>query len=49
MRECVTVSRTVELRTMLLTQQGRSQLIALLIADDTYPLYGEVELNPPQV
>jgi putative ABC transport system permease protein len=48
MRERGTVSRTVELRTMLLTQQGRSQLIELLSADDTYPLYGEVELNPPQ-
>ena len=41
-----TVSRVVELRTMLRTGSGRAQLIELLSADDAYPLYGEVLLEP---
>ena len=40
------VSRVVELRTMLRTENGRAQLIELQSADDTYPLYGSVELRP---
>lgn len=48
MAERGTLSRTLELRTMMLAPQGRSQLVALLSADDTYPLYGEVALKPPQ-
>lgn len=42
-----TVSRTIELRTMLRTESGRAQLIELVSADEAYPLLGEVELNPP--
>ena len=41
-----TVSRLVELRTMLRTADGRAQLIALQSADARYPLYGEVTLAP---
>lgn len=41
-----TVSRVVELRTMLRTGSGRAQLIELLSADDAYPLYGEVLQEP---
>lgn len=41
------VSRMVELRTMLLTTDGRAQLIELQGADKHYPLYGEVTLDPP--
>ncbi len=41
-----TVSRVVELRTMLRTEAGRAQLIELLSADAAYPLYGEVVLQP---
>jgi len=44
-----TVSRTIELRTMLRTESGRAQLIELVSADDAYPLLGVVELNPPLV
>ena len=40
------VSRVVELRTMLRTDAGRSQLIELLSADAAYPLYGSVALQP---
>lgn len=42
------VSRLVELRTMLRTDGGRAQLIELQSADERYPLYGEVALAPPQ-
>jgi len=42
-----TVSRLIELRTMLLTANGRAQLIELQSADAAYPLYGEVTLSPP--
>ena len=48
MAERGTLSRTIELRTMLLAPQGRSQLVELLSADTAYPLYGQVEVNPPQ-
>ena len=41
-----TVSRLVELRTMLRTAQGRAQLIELQSTDSAYPLYGEVALSP---
>lgn len=40
------VSRLVELRTMLRTPDGRSQLIELQSVDERYPLYGKVELAP---
>lgn len=48
MAERATLSRTIELRTMLLAPKGRSQLVELLSADATYPLYGQVEISPPQ-
>jgi putative ABC transport system permease protein len=41
-----TVSRVIELRTMLRTEAGRAQLIELLSADTAYPLYGTVALQP---
>ena len=41
-----TVSRVVELRTMLRTEAGRAQLIELMSADAAYPLYGSVALQP---
>jgi putative ABC transport system permease protein len=41
-----TVSRLVELRTMLRIADGRAQLIELQSADSAYPLYGEVTLAP---
>lgn len=41
-----TVSRVIELRTMLRTEAGRAQLIELLSADAAYPLYGTVALQP---
>lgn len=40
------VSGVVELRTMLMTGQGRSQLVELFSVDDAYPLYGELVLEP---
>lgn len=40
------VSRVVELRTMLRTETGRAQLIELISADEAYPLYGTVALQP---
>ena len=46
MQARATVSRVVELRTMLRTESGRSQLIELLSADAAYPLYGDVVLQP---
>ncbi|TNF61197.1 MAG: FtsX-like permease family protein [Burkholderiales bacterium] len=47
MEERGTVSRVIELRTMLRLQDGRAQLIELISADSQYPLYGQVELAPP--
>ncbi|MGS5086296.1 ABC transporter permease [Hydrogenophaga sp. A37] len=41
-----TVSRVIELRTMLRLASGRAQLIELLSADAAYPLYGAVALQP---
>lgn len=41
-----TVSRLIELRTMLRTADGRAQLIELQSTDAAYPLYGEVTLAP---
>ncbi|MES2842946.1 MAG: FtsX-like permease family protein [Pseudomonadota bacterium] len=46
MNERGTVSRLVELRTMLRAPDGRAQLIELQSADERYPLYGTVELAP---
>ncbi|MDO9568712.1 MAG: hypothetical protein Q7J58_04945 [Hydrogenophaga sp.] len=46
MQARATVSRVVELRTMLRTEDGRAQLIELQSADAAYPLVGRVELNP---
>ncbi len=40
------VSQVVDLRTMLMTEKGRSQLVELLSVDDAYPLYGELVLEP---
>jgi putative ABC transport system permease protein len=41
-----TVSRLIELRTMLRSADGRAQLIELQSTDSAYPLYGEVTLSP---
>jgi len=41
-----TVSRLIELRTMLRLADGRAQLIELQSTDAAYPLYGEVTLSP---
>ena len=46
MQQGATVSRLVELRTMLRTADGRSQLIELQSTDSAYPLYGAVTLAP---
>jgi len=46
MQQRGTVSRGVELRTMLRMDSGRAQLIELQSTDDTYPLYGSVALQP---
>jgi putative ABC transport system permease protein len=40
MQQRATVSRVIELRTMLRTEDGRAQLIELLSADEAYPLVG---------
>ncbi|MDX1606823.1 MAG: hypothetical protein R3202_11565, partial [Candidatus Competibacterales bacterium] len=41
-----TVSRLIELRTMLRAVDGRSQVVELQSVDDQYPLYGSLELAP---
>lgn len=41
-----TVSEMIDLRTMLVTDLGRSQLIELLSVDRAYPLYGDLVLEP---
>jgi putative ABC transport system permease protein len=46
MQQRGTVSRVVELRTMLRTDSGRAQLIELQSADSHYPLVGRVLLQP---
>ena len=46
MNDSATVSRLVELRTMLRTASGQAQLIELQSTDAQYPLYGEVTLAP---
>ena len=46
MQQRGTVSRVVELRTMLRTDSGRAQLIELQSADAAYPLVGSVALQP---
>jgi putative ABC transport system permease protein len=43
-----TVSRLVQLRTMLRGPDGRSQLIELQSVDDRYPLVGQLGLAPPE-
>lgn len=46
MRERSAVSVLLQLRTMLLTSEGRSQLVELQSADGHYPLYGRMQLSP---
>ncbi|MBI4293841.1 MAG: ABC transporter permease [Betaproteobacteria bacterium] len=41
------LSLLIEMRTMLRTDDGRSQLVELQSADASYPLYGTVQLHPP--
>ena len=41
-----TVSRGIELRTMLRTADGRAQLVELQSTDGAYPLYGRLDLQP---
>ena len=48
MGERGTVSRLVDFRTMLMTAAGDAHLVELQSADQAYPLYGTVELHPPQ-
>jgi putative ABC transport system permease protein len=48
LQERGTVSEVVELRTMLVTEAGRSQLVELLSVDAAYPLYGQLDLAPPE-
>lgn len=43
-----TVSRMVEFRTMLMTAAGDTHLVELQSVDGSYPLYGELQLEPPQ-
>ncbi len=42
------VSLLIELRTMLGIGDGRFRLVELQSVDEAYPLYGELELDPPQ-
>lgn len=42
------VSLLIELRTMLRTPDGRSQVVELQSVDERYPLYGELTLAPDQ-
>ncbi|HUG25833.1 ABC transporter permease [Piscinibacter sp.] len=46
MRERGEVSLLVQLRTMLRSADGRSQLVEMQSADDRYPLYGALQLEP---
>ena len=46
LQERGTVSEVVELRTMLVTEVGRSQLVELFSVDAAYPLYGQLDLAP---
>jgi len=46
MRERGAVSALLQLRTMLLTAEGRSQLVELQSTDAHYPLYGRMQLSP---
>lgn len=48
LQERGTVSEVVELRTMLVTEAGRSQLVELLSVDAAYPLYGQLDLAPQE-
>lgn len=48
MREHGEVSLLMEMRTMLRTLDGRSEVVELQSYDEFYPLYGEVELQPAQ-
>lgn len=45
--ERAAVSLLVEMRTMLRTPAGRTQLVELQSADANYPLYGKIEIDPP--
>jgi putative ABC transport system permease protein len=46
MRGRGTVSRLVQLRTMLRSEDGRAQLVELQSVDAAYPLYGALALEP---
>ena len=48
MRERGEVSLLVELRTMMMTGDGRVQLVEMQSFDERYPLYGRVELSGGQ-
>lgn len=48
MRQRGDVSLLIQLRTMLMTASGESQLVLLQGVDHAYPLYGELRLDPPQ-
>ncbi len=48
LQERGTVSEVVELRTMLVTEVGRSQLVELFSVDAAYPLYGQLDLAPQE-
>lgn len=45
-RDRGTVSKVVEMRTMLMTESEQSQLVELFSVDDAYPLYGRLVLEP---
>jgi len=47
MRQRGEVSLLIELRTMMSTEDARTQLVELQSFDERYPLYGSVELDPP--
>lgn len=47
MRSRARISLLVEFRTMMMTTDGRAQLVELQSFDGNYPLYGSVELDPP--
>jgi len=47
LQENAEVSRLLELRTMLGTLDGDFTVVELQSVDDTYPLYGQVLLEPP--
>jgi len=46
LKDNASVSRLLELRTMLGSADGEFSVVELQSVDDTYPLYGEVQLEP---